>query len=107
MWRIKTYQSAYDITIGFLAIIIILAPKLIAIGLIGLLILVSIGVRKKELEFKLDKLSIALLALYVLYVFYALFTRHSTEAFGYFEKKLSLVLVDIVSSAGKEYFDIS
>ena len=98
MWRIKTYQSAYDITIGFLAIIIILAPKLIAIGLIGLLILVSIGVRKKELEFKLDKLSIALLALYVLYVFYALFTRHSAEAFGYFEKKLSLVVFPLLLS---------
>jgi len=98
VWRIKTYHAGYDVTLGCLAAIIVLAPKLIALGLIGLLVMVVIGMRKKLLQFKLDKVAIVLVALYLLYVIYALFTRHSNEAFGYFEKKLSLIVFPILLS---------
>lgn len=74
----------------------ILKLNILPILFLALLVLVVVGIVKKQLKFKIDLLSVLFIVFYLLYAVYALFTRNPDQAGVYFENKLSFVLLPVL-----------
>lgn len=90
------FQKWYAIYIGLLAAGMIVLPKLIVLLLVAFIPLLIIGLRKKELQFKINPMGIAFVALYLLYAIYTVFTRHPDWAARYMENKLSFIIFPFI-----------
>jgi len=92
----RSFGNVYGMVIGFFSIIMLLAPKLIALGFIALIVVIIYGVAKRKMFFKLNIISILFISLYLLYFIYSGFTRHPDLANRYIENKLSFLIIPIL-----------
>lgn len=102
MEKIK-YSDIFHFALAFLLAIFCLAPKLIALGIILLALVIVFGYTKKELSFKLYKIHFFLAALYILYIIGIAFTNHPDIAKGYAENKLSFLIFPILFSVKPKF----
>jgi len=94
----SNYVLFYEIYLGVFALIMLLAPKLIALFFIGFIPLIIVGMLKKELKFQMSLLPVLFIALYLGYLTYSLATRHPDLAGRYIENKLSFILLPLLLS---------
>lgn len=94
----RSFPAVYGMALGLFSILAIVLPKLIVLGFVALAIVVSIGLYKRKMTFKLDVLSGLFIALYLVYLIYAAFTRHPDLAGRYIENKLSFIVLPILFS---------
>lgn len=92
------FARFYEGYLGLFALVLLVAPKLIALLFIGFIPLIIVGMKKKELHFQLRLLSVLWMALYVGYLAYSLATRHPDLAGRYIENKLSFLLLPLMLS---------
>ena len=74
------------------------APKSISIFVILLVLFTAIQVVKKQMKFVFSPVLLIFVLLYAAYAFGILFTNHLSDALGYLEKKLVLVLFPLLFS---------
>ena len=102
----NTYSKWYSAVLGIVFFLALFDLKgagiaklnVLPILFVGLTALIVTGAIKRQLYFRIDKLSIAFVAFYLLYVLYAVFTRHPDQASSYFENKLSFIILPILFS---------
>ncbi len=87
-----SFRQIFQYWLGVIACIFCFQPKLIVPGILGLLILVIVGYRKKQIVFQWSKPLIFLVLLYLVYLAGILFTNHLDIALKYAEYKMSLVI---------------
>jgi O-antigen ligase len=98
MKPIFTYQQFYHYSLAIALFTLCCFPKLIGLGVIILLVAVFAGFRKKELRWEVTPIHLLLVGLYLFYLAGILFTRHSNDAWGYAENKLSFLLFPLIFS---------
>ncbi|MGV3629940.1 MAG: O-antigen ligase family protein [Bacteroidota bacterium] len=100
--KITVYYSAL---LGVFAFLMLVFPRLIAIGFILFLPYIIWGLVQKSIRFRWTYLNMFFVLFYLVYVSYALFTRHPDWAGRYIENKLSfLILPLLLSFRPKEKF---
>lgn len=99
------YQRFYEGYLGLFALVMLVAPKLIALLFIGFVPLIIVGMTRKKLRFGLQLLPLLFMLFYFGYLVYALATRHPDLAGRYIENKLSFILLPLfLSFRTKEKF---
>ncbi|MCE3296448.1 MAG: hypothetical protein K0R65_2162 [Crocinitomicaceae bacterium] len=91
--KITVYYSALP---GIFAFLMLVFPKLIALGFILFLPYIVWGAIQKSIRFQWTYLSTFFVLFYLLYVIYALYTRHPDWAGRYIENKLSFIILPIL-----------
>ena len=89
---------AFHLALSFIAFLIAVFPKLVVLGFICLFLTIFIGLKNKEIKFKLNSVFILFISLYLCYVFGCFFTHHISTASKYLEYKLTFILVPILFS---------
>lgn len=93
-----TYQKAFEIYLGFIALVICIFPKLITIAIIGLALFTIFGYIKKKITFNL-KWPVALFSiLYLMYLTGTVFSQNHHLSNLYIENKLSFIVFPILLS---------
>lgn len=93
-----SFSNVYGMVIGFFSIIMLLAPKLIALGFIAFIVVIVYGMIKRKMYFKLNLMSVLFITFYLLYFIYSAFTRHPDLAGRYIENKLSFLFIPLLVS---------
>lgn len=92
------FQKTFQLYLGLIAFMICALPKLITIGILGLLVFTVIGYRKKAIRFKLEKPVLLLALLYIAYLVGVCFTQNQYLASRYVENKLAFLVFPILLS---------
>lgn len=90
------YGSVLNIYLGIFSGVFLVLPKLSALGIILLIILVGIGHSQKQLKFKWHNSFYFPILLYLFYLVGILFTDHLDLAKSYAENKMALIVLPIV-----------
>ncbi len=100
--------SYYSGLLGIFAFLMLVFPKMIALGFILFLPFIVWGLIRKSIRFEWSWLNTAFVSLYLVYAVYVLFTRHTDWANTYLENKLSFFLLPLLLAfRPKEKFDFS
>ena len=103
--KITVYYSA---VLGVFAFLMLVFPKLVAIGFILFVPYIAWGLATKSIRFRWTYLSTFFVLFYIVYAFYAIYTRHPDWAGTYFENKLSFVLLPfLLAFRPKEKWNVS
>lgn len=90
-----SYQAFYDYCLALFSIITILFQKQAALAYLVLIVLLIVGISKKKVKFTFNFTIFLFILFYGLYVFYALYTNHVSDAFRYFENKLTFIVLPL------------
>lgn len=103
-----SFRNIFQYWLAIIAFLFCFAPKLIVPGILGLLVLVIIGYRKKEIVFQWSKPLIFLAMLYLAYLVGIIFTNHLDIALKYAEYKMSLLIFPVLLSIRfREKFELA
>lgn len=103
-----SFQRIFQNWLGLIACIFCFMPKLIVLGIVGLLVITAIGHYKKQLVFQWSKPVLFIGLLYVIYLIGIIFTNHLDIALKYAEYKMSLLIFPLLLSVRtKENFNLA
>jgi O-antigen ligase len=94
--KIKSIPFFYHLLICLLVYVQLAFPKLVAFSVLFLFIVLFIGIRKNQFEFKLNKISIFLAVFYFCYLIGVFFTDNDDLAKHYIESKVSFILFPLL-----------
>ena len=98
MEKFKGYKKVYEVSLALMAFLMLVVPKLIAIGIIIHLGVTITGIIKRKLKFSINPMNVLMLLLYIAYVIGSLYTDHPDIAGRYLEYKMVLVFFPILFS---------
>jgi O-antigen ligase len=90
-----SYTKIFDYCLGAFSIITLLFQKQAALAYLVLIVLLIVGISKKKVKFTFNFTTFLFILFYGLYVFYALYTNHVSDAFRYFENKLTFIVLPL------------
>jgi O-antigen ligase len=90
-----SYTKIFDYCLGAFSIITLLFQKQAALAYLVLIVLLIVGISKKKVKFTFNFTIFLFILFYGLYVFYALYTNHVSDAFRYFENKLTFIVLPL------------
>ncbi len=93
-----TYEKSFLYWLGLMAALMCVTPKLVPVGIAGMLVFVVIGYAKKRLIFQLNWPAMAFALLYIAYVIGTFFTLDRPLANHYIESKLSFLVFPLLLS---------
>lgn len=96
--RRLTFGNWYGVALAILVFVMLVFPKLNALGILLFVPLLVVGIVKKTLGFSFNWMNLLFIALYGLYFAYCLFTRHWDWASKYLEYKLSFLIFPLIFS---------
>ncbi len=91
-------ELTYNFILGLIVFLIVLFPKLIAIGFILLLLMLIFAGVKRQIQFVLHPVLIGFVLFYLAYFVGSFFTNNAYLAGNYLEYKLSFILIPILFS---------
>lgn len=95
-WR--EYKKVYEVSLALMAFLMLVFPKLIAIGMIIHLGVTIFGIVKRKLTFGVNPMNVLMLLLYLAYLIGSIYTDHPDIAGKYLEYKMVLVLFPMLFS---------
>lgn len=98
MEKINGYKKMYEVSLALIAFLMLVFPKLIAIGMILHLGVTILGVIKRKLVFGLSLMNVLMVLLYCSYVIGTFYTNHPDIAARYLEYKLVLIVFPLLFS---------
>lgn len=103
-----SFQHIFQYWLGVIACIFCFMPKLIVLGIVGLLVITVVSHYKKQLVFQWSKPVLFIALLYVIYLVGIIFTNHLDIALKYAEYKMSLLIFPLLLSVRtKEKFNLA
>lgn len=92
------YKIVYEVSLALMAFLMLVVPKLIAIGVIVYLGIIIVGIIKHKFKFSINLMNVLILLLYLSYAIGSLYTEHPDIAVRYLEYKMMLVFFPILFS---------
>lgn len=93
-----TFNKWYEWTLGLMVFLMIVIPRLFGLGVLILAVVSILGIVKKELKFKLNKLGVLFFLFYLAYFLGTFYTNHIDIANKYLEYKLAFLIIPVLLS---------
>ncbi|MDG1776479.1 MAG: O-antigen ligase family protein [Crocinitomicaceae bacterium] len=92
------YKKVYEISLALMALLMLVSPKLITLGIILHFGITVVGLVKRKLVFGVNLMNALMVLLYFTYLVGTIYTNHPDIAGRYLEYKLSLVIFPLLFS---------
>ncbi|MES2588619.1 MAG: O-antigen ligase family protein [Bacteroidota bacterium] len=108
MKSLKFNKNYIEISLSMCLFIAIIFPKLLSLGLILAILSSLIALVKKDVSFRMNKVSLLFILLYLAYLIGVFWTQNEAQAMKYLENKMSFLLLPLTFSfVKKEKFEIN
>ena len=93
-----SYKTIFDNYLGFFSGLMIVFPRAVGVSILPIIVLIIIGMRKQQLQFRYTWLTVFFVLLYAAYALSIALSSHEMMEYKYLEYKLSFVVTPLLLS---------